>query len=107
MPKTQPISIPNVGNAADVLSAKQKVYQDKIDWGLTEQARQDEWRAVPHITKPELWEGVASLTQGQPGPQPTDYDFHNGVLADKIATHNQIWYDEKKATVDAQSAVDA
>jgi len=96
-----------VGTQADVLSAKQKVYQDKIDWGLTEQARQDEWRAVPYITKPEHWEGVASLAQGQPGPQPTDYDFHNKVLADKIATHNQIWYDEQKATVDAQSAVDA
>jgi len=96
-----------VGTQADVLSAKQKVYQDKIDWGLKEQARQDEWRAVPHITKPEHWEGVASLAQGQPGPQPTDYDFHNKVLADKIATHNQIWWDEQKATVDAQTAVDA
>jgi len=50
---------------------------------------------------------VLSLAQGQPGPNPTDYDYHNKVLNDKINTHNQIWWDEQKATVDSQTAVDA
>jgi hypothetical protein len=44
-----------VSTLGDNMAAKQKVYQDKTDWGLEEQARMDAWRAVPYITKDSDW----------------------------------------------------
>ena len=50
---------------------------------------------------------VLSLAQGQPGPQPTDYDKHNDDLADKLAAHNAAWWAEHNAQIAKQTAVDA
>ena len=44
-----------VSTLGDNMASKQKVYQDKTDWGLEEQARMDAWRAVPYITKDSDW----------------------------------------------------
>ena len=50
---------------------------------------------------------VLSLAQGQPGPQPTDYDKHFDDLEGKIAAHNAAWWAEHNAQIAKQSAADA
>jgi soluble cytochrome b562 len=89
------------------LGAAQDLYEGKRTWGINEQERENAWRGVPHMTKDEDWDGVQSLAQGQPGPQPTDYDKHNDDLADKLAAHNAAWWAEHNAQIAKQSAVDA
>jgi len=59
------------------------------------------------MTKDEDWNGVQSLAQGQPGPQPTDYDKHFDDLNAKISTHNKVWEAERNADVAKQAAADA
>ena len=50
---------------------------------------------------------VLSLAQGQPGPNPTDYDHHFDTLSDKIAAHNAAWWKEHNDQISKQEAVDA
>ena len=50
---------------------------------------------------------VLSLAQGQPGPQPTDYDKHFDDLEAKIKGHNAAWWAEHNAQISKQEAADA
>jgi len=89
------------------MGAAQDLYEGKRTWGISEQERENAWRGVPHMTVDADWDGVQSLVQGQPGPDPTDYDKHNDDLAGKIAAHNAAWMAEHKAQIAKQEAVDA
>ena len=94
-------------NLKNNLGANQDLYEGKRTWGINEQERENAWRGVAHITKDEDWDGVQSLVQGQPGPDPTDYDKHFDDLKGKISAHNAAWWAEHNAQIAKQSDVDA
>merc|ERR1712100_653471 len=93
----------------------QNKYYGRVLWGLDEEERINSWRGEPYITKDSEWEHVPSLVQrhsqslaqGQPGPDPTDYDKHFDDLNSKISAHNAAWWAEHDAQIAKQSAVDA